>query len=137
MAFKQHPGPNLAGTANPDVLLDSCIAEINRFLDNIYTFMIELGEITLEITHINATECRNGKTCTLADVIKLPYDERKYLSWHKIEDEESGLMNYYIHFYMCRQANLGLEYLFKTDNIDWFNAIRESYFSRIRILYDK
>ena len=95
--------------------------------------MIELSDITLELFAMNATECRNGKTCTLEDVVKLPYDERKHLSWHLLE-LESGCELYIIHFYMCRQINLGLEYIFETDNTDWFNAIRESYFDRIRML---
>ena len=105
-------------------------------MDNIYTFVIELSEITLELFAMNATECRNGKTCTLADVIRLPYDERKLLSWHSLE-LDSGDTLYVIHFYLARQINLALEYYFETDNMEWFDVIRESYFRQIGILYGK
>lgn len=83
-----------------------------------------LKDIILKLEYINAIEVSSDciKKCSLYDIALLKTEERWYLSWHQV-----GTTNY-IHFYLSRQSNLGLEYINNELTDDQFNYIRKYYY---------
>ena len=89
-----------------------------------------LSQINLDLKYVNFQQYNKTKQVTLQDILGLPYDERKYLSFLEIAPSE-----YVIHFYLSRQSNLALEYMvFFTDETQ-FNAIKKQYYDALRTLY--
>lgn len=83
-----------------------------------------LKSIVLRLETINMiTYTGNEKQCSLYDIAIMKQEERYYLSWH----EDINGINY-IHFYLSRQSNLGLEYINDELTTEQFNYIRTYYY---------
>ena len=94
--------------------------------------MIILSQINLDLRYVNFQHYGKTKQVTLQDILELPYDERKYLSFIEVRPGE-----YIIHFFLSRQSNLALEYMLEVEDEEQFNTIKKQYYDTLRTLYHK